>query len=548
MDSSNDKFSTSPLVIASKKANWVYEGFLAQVPSTTVLLAQALSSIVHGYNSYKALPASTELSYSCLKSPTSSLRIANFIKQRIFKKPFLAYGHDCIFKELASEHKGDLSVVCGDKVHLNNVNFKGTGSKNLVIICNGASLENVEIKLDGLGLVIIGADSTLHECRFDTGSNNGSDCTLFKTLLTFPHEEISHVSITSILRRKKHALDITKNSNKKIKFENLDIADLFSTALSGKYCEDLRNIEDTKEFSQKLNAKDELIHSFRSIHNSLFSHFVNTSPMMKVKVACLMMQRNETSLLKPWVSYYQSLFGKENIYIFDNGSDDKEVINYLSYLRDECSFNVDFSHQSSADFKRKGVIFRKFIEELQCLEHYDIFIPIDCDEFLGVLNHEGDYFDLQSDNIISHLNSLKYEQNALKIKRFFNNFPSSSSKFYRQNGEKTLFTANTINKLDRGYHKGESINGKETKTKLTYLHFHNKPLEELKRHSYNKLAPFFNIEDPSVLDELINNNNRLAKNLIETSEGYSKRFSGKPEILSEELKLILEELGTKIEV
>lgn len=37
--------------------------------------------------------------------------------------------------------------------------------------------------------------------------------------------------------------------------------------------------------------------------------------------ACVMMQRNEVNALEPWTKYHAVLFGLENLYVIDHGSD-----------------------------------------------------------------------------------------------------------------------------------------------------------------------------------------------------------------------------------
>ena len=40
------------------------------------------------------------------------------------------------------------------------------------------------------------------------------------------------------------------------------------------------------------------------------------------KVACVMMQKDEAILLEPWLTYHGHLFGLENLFVIDDGSDD----------------------------------------------------------------------------------------------------------------------------------------------------------------------------------------------------------------------------------
>jgi hypothetical protein len=37
-----------------------------------------------------------------------------------------------------------------------------------------------------------------------------------------------------------------------------------------------------------------------------------------MRIACVMMQKNEDELLRPWLAYHSYLFSPENLYVFDN--------------------------------------------------------------------------------------------------------------------------------------------------------------------------------------------------------------------------------------
>jgi hypothetical protein len=108
-----------------------------------------------------------------------------------------------------------------------------------------------------------------------------------------------------------------------------------------------------------------------------------------------MMQKNEKDVLPIFVAYYGNLFGYKNIYIFDNGSD-KYMLDELR-KSEALGCNVNFEFSSRADFERKGEILASYINGMT--EQYDVFLPLDCDEFIGIklrnINEEeikGNYF------------------------------------------------------------------------------------------------------------------------------------------------------------
>ena len=73
-----------------------------------------------------------------------------------------------------------------------------------------------------------------------------------------------------------------------------------------------------------------------------------------MKIACLMMQKNETELLEPWILYHGALFGHENLYIYDNGSDDPKTVELIHRLALKYPVNFDFSFAKKSDFESKG--------------------------------------------------------------------------------------------------------------------------------------------------------------------------------------------------
>lgn len=60
-------------------------------------------------------------------------------------------------------------------------------------------------------------------------------------------------------------------------------------------------------------------------------------------VRCITMQKNESKLLEAWIKYYGYLFGFENLYILDNGSNEDAVFSILKkYSR--VGVNIYYEH------------------------------------------------------------------------------------------------------------------------------------------------------------------------------------------------------------
>ncbi|MDN3563064.1 glycosyltransferase family 2 protein [Paeniroseomonas aquatica] len=240
------------------------------------------------------------------------------------------------------------------------------------------------------------------------------------------------------------------------------------------------------------------------------------------RIAFLMMQRDETSLLRPWLEYHSGQFGLENIFVWDNGSTDRKVLSTL-YEYENKGLNVDYSAQSGVDFRRKGVLLGKKIKTLEKLGDYDFIIPIDCDEFLALEQDPGKV-SINREEILSVFSELKNTSAPLGISVAYNNILGRPEEFERVAHKKTFFRSGTFKGMDRGYHMGESLHTNvKLETKLVFLHFHYKPYGVILEHSKNKLRPFFNIDNPNELKALAGKN-RLADFILQGETAYMERF------------------------
>jgi len=210
------------------------------------------------------------------------------------------------------------------------------------------------------------------------------------------------------------------------------------------------------------------------------------SKMKDLKVAVLMMQKNESELLNKWTAYHSYLFGIENLFIFDNGSNSNTVLSSLACIETRGG-NVIREYESKADFENKGRIFQEKIEELQLTGDYDFFVPLDCDEFLACLD---DYGEVSCDRTAVNSELTKHLdcEDVLMINGQLYNSPMSNEWFNRQPYRKCFFYKNTIKELDLGFHWGKTRNSdKEIRTGLVQFHFHNKPFTVAKEHAREKL-------------------------------------------------------------
>ena len=130
------------------------------------------------------------------------------------------------------------------------------------------------------------------------------------------------------------------------------------------------------------------------------------------------------------------------------------------------------------DFHAKGFHFTNIIQNWDASENYDFAIPTDCDEFLAVFTDAG--LSCQKDQIHAYLDSLKGEPRALGIEHSLYNVPAKPGYYCASPYPKGFFSAGTIGTLDHGFHEPVSrMAGGRRGTRITYLHFHNKPFADL---------------------------------------------------------------------
>lgn len=240
-----------------------------------------------------------------------------------------------------------------------------------------------------------------------------------------------------------------------------------------------------------------------------------------MKVACIMMQKNEAELLKPWFHYHASIFEASNIYILDNGSTDKMVLSTLQSI-ESLGANVIYEYNTNHDFERKGDIIGQLITDLDD-GRYDFFMPLDCDEFVAVYDQNGNV-SCEKLDIQSELNSNINSKDALVISGQLFNCPLNNNLFHYQETRKTFFTKKSFRSLDLGYHWGKSISLGEHKTKITHFHFHNKPFSTLIGHAKEKLKSRVDSFEPDYLKTYNGLGSHMVRYFLITEDEYLTQF------------------------
>jgi hypothetical protein len=262
------------------------------------------------------------------------------------------------------------------------------------------------------------------------------------------------------------------------------------------------------------------------------------------RVACIMMQKDERYLLKPWLAYYGYLFGYENLFVIDNGSQLPEVRDVLKEYQVR-GVTVDYRYGDRKDYERKGNIISEQIRLLDQQGQYDFLMPLDCDEFV-VLKIDGGIFPLR-DHILRYLDGLTGESRVLRFPHQLANHPLHPFYFHYFSFFKVFFAANTFVSVDHGHHIGHSSKGKGVRdTNLIHLHFHYKRHDALIEQARRSWIGAVDIDNHEQLRGYRGPSMHLAQYFLTSREEYYAGFLNKVHFYLPQLGLLLHYLGAPL--
>ncbi|GAN53983.1 glycosyltransferase family 2 protein [Tanticharoenia sakaeratensis] len=240
-----------------------------------------------------------------------------------------------------------------------------------------------------------------------------------------------------------------------------------------------------------------------------------------------MMQRNEVALLPLWLRHHGLLFGLPNLCVIDNGSDDPAV---LATLRSAEARGVHIirGHMTPADFAAKGEIVSDIIRGWDRDADYDLAIPLDCDEFVGVLT---DRLALDRESILAACAAVCREQGTFLTNRVLLNIPLRPGYFLPQSIQRGLFRAGTIVTLDHGFHAPVSTMPERwVQTPFVYFHMHNRPdFEAIRAFARQKLYHLTGGDDRRLAEDRAEGAH-LAHYFRTTGEAFEASYRGRPDI------------------
>lgn len=216
-----------------------------------------------------------------------------------------------------------------------------------------------------------------------------------------------------------------------------------------------------------------------------------------MRIAAIMMQKNEGDLLHFWIESNKIVFGYANLFILDNGSSDPGTLEILHQAR-LLGCRV-IHHDDAAAYERREEIVTELIAKEA--SSYDWFFPLDCDEIVAAILPDGSV-SLDSSAVLAELaRAVRDGRDLVRVVQGFANIPYSSMGYDphafsdpKHGIRKTVVRSGFPDKLDPGYHFFDWARNKDTYDDkrmgvyaIAYFHFHNKPYISLLRSAREKL-------------------------------------------------------------
>jgi hypothetical protein len=185
-----------------------------------------------------------------------------------------------------------------------------------------------------------------------------------------------------------------------------------------------------------------------------------------------------------------------------------------------------------SDYERKHAIVAEKITSLRRSEGHDFCFQMDCDEFVALFDDTG--ITLSRKAILGYLERLAAipSQRTLRIRAQLFNVPGESCKFYLEDLSKVFFTKGEVEYLEHGNHNGR-LSGItiEQHVPVTYLHFRNKPFQDLLRHAREKLKSRVDVSDIAAILAYRGHGDHMVPYFSMTESDYRASFGRKPPFL-----------------
>jgi hypothetical protein len=234
-----------------------------------------------------------------------------------------------------------------------------------------------------------------------------------------------------------------------------------------------------------------------------------------MKIACVMMQRNEDVCLEPWLRYQGHLFGYENLFLLDHNSTNLNVLATLKAFIHRGIHVITLPPNS--DYRRKGEFVSFAMRQVG--SDYDFVLPLDCDEFVAMRKLDGQPT-CEREDLENYFSSLPAETKTFEVHENFLNMLGHPTTFFALPYKKVFFRGGFCREVDHGSHNALSLLTTIGNTRLAYIHFHHKSFERYRQAAKEKLRPFVDVENPVALANFRGTGWHLVTHLQKTREQY----------------------------
>jgi hypothetical protein len=239
-----------------------------------------------------------------------------------------------------------------------------------------------------------------------------------------------------------------------------------------------------------------------------------------MRIACIVMQRNEDLCLHPWLVYHGHLFGYENLFVIDHGSDRTDVKATLS------AFEARGVHvarlPAAADYRAKGEFVSEMMARADETADYDFLLPLDCDEFVTMRDAAGQP-SCDRDALHDYLRTLADETAPLQVRENFLNMLGHRDTFFALPYQKVFFTGGNVGVVDHGSHFCTSApNTPMVPTRLVHAHFHHKAFDIQLQMAREKLLPYVDVDDRVALEAYCGTGWHLVSHMLKTEDEYMR--------------------------
>ena len=263
-------------------------------------------------------------------------------------------------------------------------------------------------------------------------------------------------------------------------------------------------------------------------------------------IACVMMQKDETFLLRPWLAYHGYLFGFENLFVLDNGSTDPAVLATLDEFADK-GVKINRDHPTREDYLSKGELIGAAIQALDAKRDHDFMIPLDCDEFI-LLRTEADIV-CDREPILTYLAGLTGEKRVLRVPYQLANHPLNPDIYHRYDFFKVFFPAGTALPIDHGNHLALDPSGRKPKdTRLVHLHFHHKVFDLKRAQARQGWIGGIDLDDHAKLETYDGRSVHLKNYFLRGKDDYYRGFLDLPHFYLPRFRALLKELDAPIDL